>query len=158
MTGRRIRAVVAVVVAGAFLGTTQLPALARVVDSILLSKLVWGMPSDRLAKTLKLDPAKYTILHDPTNIRITILKISGTPFNFPEFRTVYLNFDPQDGLFKVNGFYEGELADIVASLSNRYGKPDMVKTTSLAKYYRWDFDDTVLSIFNAQFEIFPRYN
>jgi hypothetical protein len=131
-------------------------ARARTADSILLSKLIWGMPSDRLARALKLDRSQYTVLHDPTDTRITIFETDGTPFNFPEFRKVYLNFDPTDGLFKVTGFYDGGLTEIVKVLKKRYGEPDLAKKTSLADHYRWDFEDTELSIINTLFEIRPK--
>ena len=131
-------------------------AFSRSADSILLSKLIWGMPSDRLARALKLDPSQYTVLHDPGNMRITIFETKGETFNFPEFRTVYLNFDPTDGLFKISGIYKGTLADVVKALKQRYGEPDFVRTSSIATLYRWEFDSTALSIINAKIEILPK--
>jgi hypothetical protein len=66
---------------------------------------------------------------------------------------VYLNFKPDAGLFKVNGFYHGALTDVVAALKQRYGNPDLVRRTDLSPYYRWEFEETALSIVGAQFEI-----
>jgi hypothetical protein len=147
-----------IVIIGALLGgllaSGSEPALAtRQIDSLLLSKIIWGMPSERVAQALKLDRSQYTILHDPVDGQVTIFQMEGKQLNFPEFRLIFLNFRPSEGLFKVNGLCQGSIADAVAALKHRYGDPDAVKHTSLADSYRWEFDETALSISNAQFEI-----
>jgi len=126
---------------------------AKTADNILLSKLIWGMPAERVAQAFKLDRSQYTILHDPAELRITIYQLDGKLLSFPEFRVVYLNFKPDAGLFKVNGFYHGAITDAVAALKQRYGNPDLVRRTDLSPYYRWEFEETALSISGAQFEI-----
>jgi hypothetical protein len=128
-------------------------AAARAADNILLSRIIWGMPSERVAQALKLDRSQYTILHDPVNLSVTIYQLEGKLLNFPEFRVVYLNFSPEGGLFKVNGFYNGAIGDAVAALKQRYGDPDLVKRTALNQHYRWEFEETALSITDTQFEI-----
>jgi hypothetical protein len=150
------RTIISLLIIAGVLLPVQLPAVARVADSILLSRLVWGMSSDRIAQALKLDRNQYTILHDPSDMRITIFQSDGKPFNFPEFRIVYLNFDPEAGLFKINGFYNGTVTDVVAALKQRYGEPDLAKTSGLIPQYQWEFDDTALSILGARFEILPK--
>ena len=133
-----------------------LAAAARTADHLLLSKIIWGMPSERVAQVLKLDRSQYTVLHDPVDMRITIYQMDGKPINFPEFRVVYLNFKPDAGLFKVNGFYHGAIDEAVAALKQRYGNPDVVKRTALNQLYQWDFEEAALSITNNQFEIAPK--
>jgi hypothetical protein len=128
-------------------------ATPRPIDSLLLSKILWGMPSERVAQALKLERNQYTILHDPVEGAVTIFQVEGKQVNFPEFRLVFLNFRPDAGLFKVNGFSLGSLTETVAALKHRYGDPDEVKHTSLAQSYQWNFSETTLSVSNAQFEI-----
>lgn len=135
------------------IGTPAPAATSHPVDSLLLSKIIWGMPGERVAQALKLERSQYTILHDPVDGQVTIFQLDGKLLNFPEFRLVFLNFKPDGGLFKVNGFYLGSITEAVAALKHRYGDPDAVKQTSLVQSYRWEFDDTALSIINAQFEI-----
>ncbi|HUJ79493.1 MAG TPA: hypothetical protein VLY45_04165 [Nitrospiria bacterium] len=130
------------------------PAWAtRQIDNLLLSKIIWGMPSDRVAQALKLERSQYTILHDPVEGNVTIFQLDGKTLNFPEFRQVYLNFKPETGLFKVYGFYLGSLKDAVAALKHRYGEPDEVRHTSLVQTYQWNFQETTLSLNNSEFEI-----
>jgi hypothetical protein len=128
-------------------------ATPRPIDSLLLSKILWGMPSERVAQALKLERSQYTILHDPVEGAVTIFQLDGKQVNFPEFRLVFLNFRPDAGLFKVNGFSLGSLNETVAALKHRYGDPDEVKHTSLARSYQWNFGETTLSVTDAQFEI-----
>jgi len=162
MSGRHNRprwapiiAIMGALLGGLFVGgSASAPALAtRQIDSLLLSKIIWGMPAERVAQALKLERSQYTILHDPVNMQVTIFQMDGKQLNFPEFRLIFLNFSPEQGLFKVNGFYLGSLTDAVAALKHRYGDPDAVKHTSLVESYRWEFDETALSVANAQFEI-----
>jgi hypothetical protein len=135
------------------MGTPAPAATPHPVDSLLLSKILWGMPGERVAQALKLERGQYTILHDPVDGQITIFQLEGKQLNFPEFRLIFLNFRPEGGLFKVYGFYQGSLTETVEALKRRYGDPDAVKRTSLTQSYRWEFDDTALLITNAQFEI-----
>jgi hypothetical protein len=131
-------------------------AATRQIDNLLLSKIIWGMPSDRVALALKLERNQYTILHDPVEGNVTIFRLDGKALNFPEFGQVYLNFKPDTGLFKVYGFYLGSLDQAVSALKHRYGEPDEVKHTSLVQSYQWNFQDTTLLVNNTQFEINPK--
>jgi len=131
-------------------------AATRQIDNLLLSKIIWGMPSDRVAVALKLERNQYTILHDPVEGNVTIFQLDGKALHYPEFGQVYLSFKPDTGLFKVYGFYMGSLNDTVAALKHRYGEPDEVKHTSLAQTYQWNFQETTLSVNNTQFEITPK--
>jgi hypothetical protein len=128
-------------------------AATRKIDSLLLSKIIWGMPTNLVTQALKLERNQYTILHDPVDGAVTIYQMDGKQLNFPEFRLIFLNFRPDSGLFKVNGFYQGSLPDAVAALKHRYGDPDEVRHTSLTQSYQWNFEETILSISNTQFEI-----
>ncbi|MBI3621669.1 MAG: hypothetical protein HY208_05720 [Nitrospirae bacterium] len=137
---------------GVLIGTA--PAAApHPVDNLLLAKILWGMPAERVAQALKLERGQYTILHDPVDGQVTIFQLEGKQLNYPEFRVVFLNFKPEEGLFKVYGFYQGTLTEAAEALKKRYGDPDAVKKTSTMQSFRWEFADTALSLINAQFEI-----
>jgi len=153
---RAVRWVTAIGLLGGFLlgPAVGAPAAAtHQIDNLLLSKIIWGMPSERVAQAFKLERSQYTILHDPVEGAVTIFLLDGKQLNFPEFRLIYLNFRPDSGLFKVNGFYQGSLTDAVAALKHRYGDPDEVRRTSLVQSYQWNFEETTLSVNNVQFEI-----
>lgn len=131
-------------------------AATRQIDSLLLSKIIWGMPTNLVVQALKLERKQYTIMHDPVQGAVTVYRLEGKALNFPEFSQIFLNFKPDTGLFKVNGFYLGTLPDAVAALKQRYGEPDEVRHTSLAQFYQWNFEETTLSVSNTDFEIVPK--
>ncbi len=136
-----------------WIGAPAPAATPHPIDSLLLSKIIWGMPAERVAQAFKLERGQYTILHDPVDGQVTIFQLEGKQLNFPEFRLIFLNFRPDGGLFKVNGLYQGSLTEAVEALKHRYGDPDAIKRTSLMQSYRWEFDDTALSVTNVQFDI-----
>jgi len=147
--------VVALLTAGAL--AFAAPARAgHPVDNLLLAKIIWGMPSERVAQALKLDRSQYTILHNPTDIRITIFQMEGKVLNYPEFRLVFLNFSPEQGLFKVTGVYNGPLTDTVAAMKKRYGDPDSVMRVGTFQHNVWEFDATTLNVTEGEFEITPK--
>jgi hypothetical protein len=65
-------------------------------------------------------------------------------------------FTDEKGLVEITGFYKGKQTEVVAALTEYYGKHSREARVLGMVSYGWDFDKTFLEITSVSFSMYPK--
>jgi hypothetical protein len=134
--------------------------LAMSKDIVKLSEEWWGVSIGRFPAISGLTYGDYSEGDHPTRrgykVILPFAKRIENKWLPKELRPFEFDFTDEKGLVEISGFYKGKQEEVVARLTDRYGKPSRELRAIGLVTYVWDFDRTSLDVTSVFFSLHPR--